>query len=228
MKKALTILVSIMLLFTLPISGAGTEGITKQATVYGIPWFSSTDEVVRRLIDNQFIASAESIFIMDKVGLDYILDKQAGLTSVGDYSTVMTAITLVNNFEISDIKMAGYLIDMMEVNFAYDGSQTKLISVVVKLQAPDGYKVSDNMLPDILTKLEKLYGVTTETGEDNRRNYVFFGAEQTAINVQYSSWADTTLTLVYGTLDALPLLEENLEQLRNQQNGVSSDDLSGL
>lgn len=228
MKKTLSILLATMLILSLSISAAGAEADVKQAMFFDIPWLLSTDEVLQLLIDKEIIGSVDMVSALDGVGLDYILNEQAEPSSVGNFDPVMSAVWLVDQFEISDVKMAGYLVGMIKLNFAYDGANTEFISANVELKAPDGYSVKDEVLPDILSKLERLYGSNSEVGDEYSRKYTYRGANQTAVCVSYSKWSDSTLTLIYGTLDAIPILESNLSEARDQNDGIDSEDLSGL
>lgn len=205
MKKMMALLLAAMMVLGL----TGTAlAYDEEITWQGIPWGSNVEEVIRFLMENNFIESepnvssgyfAECFTFLTEKGIEAIPGK--------DYDTDYWNACASLEITPEEYKIGGYDIEDITFNFAANGDSESLISVVVRNRAWD-----DAARKDLTNKINRVYG----------NNWI--GANNTAICFVERGGIWDYNYLVYSKTDAVTTLKEAFEHvpvgMAPNQNGT--------
>ena len=223
MKRIVAFLLSMLLL--VPIASADTD---KEIVFHGIPWGIGLDELSTQLkqrdIPTNGIETGADMHFWDYQFLSVTEDH---VDSTGFYMYFV---------DYDDtVKIAGYPVRSMYFYSHYGVTDGK-----ISLDANDSeyylvnisFAASDEMVAgiysDILNKLTKLYGSSTESAPGRYTQAVWYGANDTAVMLYRSSGEYQYVCLIYGkTVSKQELLELRRLVIEYEIQSVE-DDLTGL
>lgn len=164
MKKVLALLLAVLMLASIGCAWAeGTAEEPAEITFQGIPWGSSLEETAEALIALGLISDQTEMQYVGGGLLPFF--NENGPILLGEMSriegTLKAEATPVYAIEVQDFSVAGYRTTGIAFNFAFDGEQTKLITVYLVLENPGGM-LNDDMEADLALKITQVYGEGVE------------------------------------------------------------------
>lgn len=225
MKKAFTLLVAVMMLFSI---GWASAEEAKEITFQGIPWESDFSFVTQQMLDAGFISPelpADTLpqFMGNGYGTYLFWDNSIQCVNIGpkDYPSVFSTFHLSGPFLAAEKKIGGYGITRLDLTFAKERDTTKFLTAVLTLQmenAEQGYS-------DLAEKLTSIYGESHHY--DSRIIFDAWLDKNKSSTVFLTNWFGEII-LYYGTLNGEAILNECLIHSTQPSNTADGSDTSGL
>lgn len=237
MKKALVLLLAVLMLANVGCAWAEETGEAVGITFQGIPWGSTYEETVRRLVecgvlkDETYAGLEEGAWwfdVLDEHGEIIRVEKETFPDSYNPAALVSFRINSACGL-VPEFTMGGYSVNALEFFFANDGTTTRLVSVMVLPLPSDTFPA---MCLDLVEKLDAVYGKgtlveTRFTSTTVGHTYSRICDDHSAVYI--ASKEDLYFDFMYGTTDALQMLGEAFENLPSAgNNNPSANDTGGL
>lgn len=238
MKKVLALLLAVLMLASIGCAWAeGTAVEPAEITFQGIPWGSTYEDTVTHLVACGVIKD-ESVIVLHETEWFYVLNEQGEMVQVtkeifpDTYNPIVLMscnISASYNELNSEFKMGGYAVNKLDFFFINDGTTTQLVSVLALPLPSDTFS---DMCLDLVDKLDTVYGKgeltqTRTTPGNYRYSYINIGGECSAVYIYNNK--DLVFDFMYGTTDALHMLDEAFEKMPATVDETSSaNDTNGL
>lgn len=203
MKKILALLLAVLMLAS--IGCAWAEESVKPITWQGIPWGSSLEETTDALIVLGLISDETEMQYLGGGLLPFF--NENGPIDINEMyripeGTLKPEATPVYGIEPQDYIIAGYRTAAVAFNFAFDGENTKLITIYVLLERPQGMR-KDEMYDDLALKTAQVYGEgVAELGG------LMFSSEETFLFMGDDFTGSPGVMLLYATGNGYALAVE--------------------
>lgn len=205
MRKLVLVLVSFLLVFG--------SAYAEEIAFYGIPWLSNDEIVLQKLKDANLVRAGIELLTLSEENIVILSETEAlGIqqNNLKKYKGFCYSASLK---EETKGRIAGFPVDKLVLNFAYDG-EYKLLNIKVDLLNADYDKLKD--------KLILVYGQgETKVFDDEGAELTIWKGDNNSAIVLYAEREMMNYHLYYGRLDAVEILENCLAN-------PDSNDLSGL
>jgi len=237
-KKLLALLLTMLVAFPLLAFADDAPTEAQVITFQGIPWGSSFEDTVAGLVSAGVIADSSSALLFEEDVYFYVLNESGEMHQVhqgesdffqNNFAPQAMKYCYIGPYDVlPTFTMGGYKVNSLYFYFAFDGRNTKLLSVLVITLPSDNLP---DMTLDLAQKLDSVYGpgrLTREVKNKLRSELTYTRRCEDNSAVYMYNLGDVAFDFMYGTTLAFDWLDEAYGHFTVENKTVDPADVGGL